>query len=133
MTDVFTTLRIRISPKSLIRGRSRFESSDELDAALRGATAQPGVRQEAAVVLSWVNGMTFFGRIELVHERYGGWSAHVLELCTQIEKAPKCRSSWASRIARGLASASPLLTSTSQLPLHGPRHSEDASDERERA
>ncbi len=89
MTDVFTTLRIRFSGKSLMREGSQFESSTDIDAAVRAAIAHIGGAQEVAVVLSWVNGVTVFGRVELVHERHGGWSAHVIELCTQLERAPE--------------------------------------------
>jgi len=87
-TPDLSTIRIRYSEAGSIHAGQQFDTIAEFDATLRAASftaPSDGCYFKVAFVLTWTDGSTFAGRIDLERHDYGGLVAHVAELCRYVE------------------------------------------------
>ena len=90
-TPNLSSIRIRYSETSEIHEGQQFHAIADFDATMRAAcftAPSDGCYFKVAFVVTWSDGGTFEGRIDLERHEYGGLSAHIVELCTYVESSP---------------------------------------------
>lgn len=93
-TPILTSIRIRYSETAELHGGQQFDTIADFDATLRAASfAAPadGCYQKVSFVMTWNDGGTFQGRIDLERHQYDGLVPHVIEVCDSVLREPRLR------------------------------------------
>ena len=88
---VLTGIRIRYSESRELAEGQQFDTIAEFDATLRSLSASSpssGAYFKIAFTVTWADGSTFQGRIDLQRHDYVGLAAHVARLCSLVERSP---------------------------------------------